>query len=33
MDPPCESLSMMDPPLTLISALIVRDGCFELSYK
>ena len=29
MDPPCESLSMMDPPLTLI----VRDGCFELSYK
>jgi len=33
MAPPCESLSMMDPPVTLISALIVRDGCFELSYK
>ena len=33
MAPPRESLSMMDPPVTLISALIVRDGCFELSYK
>ena len=33
MVPPCESLSRMDPPLTLISALIVWDGCLELSYK
>lgn len=31
--PPCESLSMMDPPLPLVSALIMRDGCFELNYK
>ena len=33
MAPPCESLSRMDPPLTWVSALIVRDGCFETGYK
>ena len=33
MAPPCKSLSRMDPPLTSVSALIVRDGCFETGYK